>query len=201
MGVIWLIGLVACAHAAAEPVLEGRVLRPSGAPVAGAQVLLFDLADLGAASLEATADESGAFTLPLGALGLALPERFELGANYPNPFNPSTLIPYQLPVPMRVRLEVFNLLGQRIATLVDGQQPAGFHTAAWDATDAAGRAVGAGVYLYRLSGGGTKLTRRMLLLDGQAGISSATPGGPGHRGGANPWRRPRATGWPSPARG
>ncbi len=178
MGVIWLIGLVACAHAAAEPVLEGRVLRPSGAPVAGAQVLLFDLADLGAASLEATADESGAFTLPLGALGLALPERFELGANYPNPFNPSTLIPYQLPVPMRVRLEVFNLLGQRIATLVDGQQPAGFHTAAWDATDAAGRAVGAGVYLYRLSGGGTKLTRRMLLLDGQAGISSATPGGP-----------------------
>ena len=52
------------------------------------------------------------------------------------------MIPYQLPVSMQVRLEVFNILGQRIATLVDGERPAGFHTASWDATDAAGEAVG-----------------------------------------------------------
>ena len=79
------------------------------------------------------------------------------------------MIPYQLPTAMYVRLEVFNILGQRVATLVDGEEPAGFHTASWDATDAAGEAVGAGVYLYRLSGHGVQLTRSMLLIDGQAG--------------------------------
>ena len=70
----------------------------------------------------------------------AADEQFYLGQNYPNPFNPSTIIPYRLPVSTRVRLEVFNVLGQRLATLVDAEQPAGFHTATWDGTDAAGRA-------------------------------------------------------------
>ncbi len=172
--IICTIGLIGSwGHAGAEPRIEGRVRLPSGAPAAGAQVRLFDLADLRAAPVGATADPSGHFTLSLGAVpGTALPEPFELGSNYPNPFNPSTLIPYQLPSSMHVRLEVFNLLGQRIATLVDGEQPAGFHTAEWDATDA-GQAVGAGVYLYRLSGDAGKITRRMLLVDGQAGSASA----------------------------
>ena len=148
----------------------------SGEPAVGAHVRLFDLTDLRSPPLVATTDGSGRFTLPLATLSGVLPERFELGANYPNPFNPSTLIPYQLPASMPVRLEVFNLLGQRIAMLVDGEQPAGFHTAVWDATDAAGQAVAAGVYLYRLSGEGTKTTRRMLLIDGHGGFH---PGGRG----------------------
>ena len=169
--VICVIGLVgSLGPAGGQPLLEGRVRLDSGALVPGAQVVLFDLADLRSAPLAAATDGSGHFTLPLATLAGALPERFELGANYPNPFNPSTLIPYQLPVPMHVRLEVFNILGQRIANLVDGEQPAGFHAASWDATDAAGEAVGAGVYLYRLSGDGVQATRSMLLIDGQAGI-------------------------------
>ena len=181
--IICTIGLVGSwGHAAAESVVEGRVRLDSGAPVPGAQVLLFDLADLRAAPLAATTDRSGHFTLPLATLGGALPERFELGANYPNPFNPSTMIPYQLPAAMHVRLEVFNILGQRIATLVDGERPAGFHTASWDATDAAGEAVGAGVYLYRLSGDGVQATRSMLLIDGQAGIPSGRGGSSGSGG-------------------
>ena len=152
------------------------MLLTSGAPAARAQVRLFDLADLRSAPIDAAADESGYFALPLATLAGLRPERFELGSNFPNPFNPSTIIPYQLPAPTRVRLEVFNLLGQRISTLVDGEQPAGFHAAQWDATDAAGQAVGAGVYLYRLSGDGAKITRRMLLIDGQAGIPSGAGG-------------------------
>ena len=87
-----------------------------------------------------------------------------MGQNYPNPFNPSTIIPYQLSVSAYVRLEVFNILGQRIATLVDGQRSAGAHTAMWNATGAAG------VYIYRLTMGGASLARRMVLVDGLAGI-------------------------------
>ncbi len=172
-----LIGLVLGVSVLAEPLLEGRVRLESGEPAVGAQVLLFDLADLRAAPLAATTDRSGHFTLPLASLSGVLPEQFELGANYPNPFNPSTMIPYQLPVSMHVRLEVYNLLGQLVATLVDGEQPAGSHTASWDATDEAGQAVGAGVYLYRLSGDGVQATRSMLLIDGQAGVSLAGPAG------------------------
>ena len=178
-----IIGLLgSLGYAGAEPQVEGQVRLPSGSPVPGAQVLLFDLADLRAAPLAATTDRSGHFTLPLTPLGAALPEGFELGANYPNPFNPSTMIPYQLPAAMHVRLQVFNLLGQRVATLVDGEQPAGFHTASWDATDAAGQAVGAGVYLYRLSGDGVQATRSMLLIDGQAGMPSGGGGSTGSGG-------------------
>ena len=58
------------------------------------------------------------------------------------------MIPYQLPAAMHVRLEVFNLLGQRVATLVDREQPAGSHTTSWDATDAAGQAVGAETFAH-----------------------------------------------------
>ena len=176
-----LMWLLSSLQAGAEPLVEGRVRLASGEPAAGAQVLLFDLTDLRLAPVATTTDEAGYFALPFGGLRswvAVLPERFELGQNFPNPFNPSTIIPYQLPAPTRVRLEIFNILGQRVTTLVDGERPAGFHTARWDATDASGRAVGAGLYFYRLKGGGVHLTRRMLLIDGQAGIPSAVPGGP-----------------------
>ncbi len=175
--IICIIGLVLEVSVWAEPHLEGRVRLESGEPAVGAQVLLFDLTDLGRAPVSATTDRSGRFILPLATLAGVLPEQFELGANYPNPFNPSTMIPYQLPTTMYVRLEVFNILGQRVATLVDREQPAGFHTASWDATDASGEAVAAGVYLYRLSGDGMQLTQSMLLIDGQAGVSRAGPAG------------------------
>ena len=129
-------------------------------------------------SIHATTDEKGYFALPLAALSTtALPEQFSLGQNYPNPFNPSTIIPYQLPVSTQVRLEVFNVLGQRMATLVDAEQPAGFHTATWDGTDVSGRGVAAGLYLYRLVGDGVRLTRSMVLLDGAVGGTSAGPVG------------------------
>ena len=174
-GILLLVGS-SWGYAGAQLLVEGRVLQ-SGTPVPGARVLLFDLSDLRTAPLAATTDPSGHFSLRLGALSEgALTEPFGLGANYPNPFNPATVIPYRLPTPMLVRLEVFNLLGQRIATLVEGEQPAGLHTATWDATDASGKAVGAGVYLYRLSARGAQHTRSMLLMDGQAGIRSGGGG-------------------------
>ena len=171
---VCIIGLVFVVSLSAEPLLEGRVRLESGEPVADAQVRIFDMTDLRQGAIaRAMTDGTGYFALPLAALGgRALPARFALGPNYPNPFNPSTIIPYQLAASSEVRLEVFNLLGQRITTLVDGERPAGFHTATWHATDGSGRAVGAGVYIYRMTVGVERQTGRMVLIDGQAGVSA-----------------------------
>ena len=171
--IVAFIGLVLVSHAVAEPLVEGQVRLSSGEAVVAAQVMVFDLTDLQRGPVaQATTDEAGYFALPLG--GHALPQGFALGQNYPNPFNPSTVIPYQLSTAAHVRLEVFNVLGQQIATLVNEERPAGIHTAVWDATDAAGQAVAAGVYIYRLRGAGVELTRRMVLIDGQAGTAATT---------------------------
>ncbi|MCY3757213.1 MAG: dockerin type I domain-containing protein, partial [Acidobacteria bacterium] len=161
--------LVSGEAAGDDPLLQGRVRLPSGQPVAGARVRLFDLDGLHRVA-EAATDESGWFSLSSTIPAPSLPRQFHLGQNYPNPFNPSTTIPFHLPVSSRVRLDVYNLLGQRVATLVDGELPAGFHSVRWDATDSAGRPAGAGLYLYRLLGGGMNLTGRMVLIDGQAGL-------------------------------
>jgi len=169
--IVAFVGLVLAAYGGAEPLVEGRVRLASGEAAVAAQVMVFDLTDLRRGPVaQATTDAAGYFALPLG--GHALPQGFALGQNYPNPFNPSTVIPYQFPTAAHVKLEVFNVLGQQIATLVNEERPAGVHTAVWDATDAAGQAVAAGVYIYRLSGTGVELTRRMVLIDGQAGTAA-----------------------------
>ena len=172
--IVCLVGLLVSVHASpvSPPVVEGQVRLPDGSPVAGAQVVVFDVADLRRGPVgQATTDEAGQFALPLAAsTAWVLPREVALGPNYPNPFNPSTLIPYQLATPSPVRLEVFNVLGQRVATLVDGQQGAGAYVARWDGTDASGRAAASGVYFYRLTVAGAHWTGKMVLLDGQAGV-------------------------------
>ena len=190
--VAFLVGVLLSVGVGAEPVVEGQVRLPDGQPVVGAQVMLIDWDDLRRGAIaRATTDAAGRFALPLAGFDRlspqlsksGLPSGFALGANYPNPFNPATVIPYELAASAHVRLEVFNLLGQRVATLVDGYQAAGAHTATWTATDAAGRAVSAGVYLYRLTVASTgsadamSQTGRMVLVDGQAGVAAAA--GPG----------------------
>ena len=155
---------------------EGQVLDPESAPVHRAQVVLFDLHNP-SSRVSTTTDESGSFSLSLS--DLALPRTNTLGQNYPNPFNPSTLIPFEISKAGHVRLDVFNVLGQRVVTLMDEERPAGVHKARWNATDAAGRGVGTGVYIYRLTTGTWQETRRLVLIDGPAG----DPGGSGGNGG------------------
>ena len=79
-----------------------------------------------------------------------LPESFALAPNYPNPFNSSTTISFQLPLVGVTRLEIFDLLGQNIRSLVDGELAAGFHHSTWDGRDDDGLLTAAGPYLYRL---------------------------------------------------
>lgn len=87
-----------------------------------------------------------------------------LGTNYPNPFNPRTAITYHLSRPGPVRLEVYNLLGQQVTSLVQGERDSGHHTVEWDGRDASGMEVASGVYISRFTAGELLQTRRMLLL-------------------------------------
>lgn len=87
------------------------------------------------------------------------PDGFALAQNQPNPFNPSTEIAFTLAAPGDVRLEIFNSLGRRVRTLVEGQRAAGAHTITWDGRDENGRTVPSGTYLYRLSAGHETLSR------------------------------------------
>ena len=88
-----------------------------------------------------------------------MPTEFSLAQNYPNPFNPVTSIEYALPEAAKVRVEVYNVLGQVIDVLVDSNQEAGYHKVVWDATDMA-----SGVYFYQITANTFTSTKRMVLM-------------------------------------
>jgi hypothetical protein len=99
-----------------------------------------------------------------------IPQAFALMQNYPNPFNPTTTIKYNLPIQSEVTLKVYSVLGQEVATIARGQQGPGNFEATWDGRNAAGMAVGTGVYFYKLdakataSGETFTSIKKMLLL-------------------------------------
>ena len=93
-----------------------------------------------------------------------LPADFELGANFPNPFNPETMIPYSLPGKMQVELAIYDVRGARVRTLVDRVLPGGPHLTRWDGRNDAGAKVASGVYLYRLALPGVERSERMALV-------------------------------------
>ena len=79
------------------------------------------------------------------------PEVFELKQNVPNPFNPVTTIQYSLAIPSNIKLEIFNIQGQKVKSLVDGFKRAGIYSVVWDGTDDYDNMVGSGIYIYQLS--------------------------------------------------
>ena len=81
----------------------------------------------------------------------SVPTSYRLEQNYPNPFNPATTISFEMPAAGAARLTVFNLLGEEVATLVDGLLQAGHHSAVWGGTDMTGRPVSSGLYFYQLT--------------------------------------------------
>jgi hypothetical protein len=92
-----------------------------------------------------------------------LPQDFALAPPYPNPFNAWTTIRYQVPQ-AQVQLDIYNVRGQLVRTLVQGQVPAGSHMQTWDGRDAGGDEVGSGLYFCRLRSGHISLTRKLVLL-------------------------------------
>ncbi|MDD2313180.1 MAG: FlgD immunoglobulin-like domain containing protein [Petrimonas sp.] len=91
-------------------------------------------------------------------------DQLVLKQNYPNPFNPTTIIAYSLPEDSKVRLDIYNIKGQLVKSLVNAEMPAGLHSVVWNGRDMNNKAVASGVYFYRVSSPKATQTKRMLLM-------------------------------------
>jgi len=95
---------------------------------------------------------------------LGLPKVFALNQNYPNPFNPMTTIDFALPTASYVKMVVYNLLGQKIKTLVDEELTAGYKSVTWDGTTEGGSAAASGIYFYKIEAKNFTSTKKLMLL-------------------------------------
>ena len=108
---------------------------------------------------------TGAYALVnLKGVSSQLPGKFELAQNYPNPFNPETIIQFSVPHSTDVKVEIVNILGQKVVTLVSGHKEPGNYQVRWDGTDSEGIAVANGIYFYRLVTDGRIIVKKMLLI-------------------------------------
>jgi hypothetical protein len=122
----------------------------------------------GEGSMKITNSSVNRFSVKLVGNG-QLPKEFALSQNYPNPFNPTTNIRFALPVQSRVEMEVYNVLGQRVNTLVKENLAAGYHVAEWNGTGSTGQQMGSGTYFLKISAVGDNgrtfsEVRKLLLL-------------------------------------
>ncbi|MFQ5584916.1 MAG: choice-of-anchor D domain-containing protein, partial [Calditrichia bacterium] len=95
---------------------------------------------------------------------VGIPTTFDVSPNYPNPFNPTTTIKYQLPQSSDVKLVIYNVLGQAVRTLLNRQVEAGYHSVVWDGRNEAGQQVSSGIYIYRFSAGDFSKIQKMILM-------------------------------------
>ena len=114
-------------------------------------------------------DEANPITVSTSALGVddneSIPDYFALHQNYPNPFNPSTQISFDVPQGAEhIMLNVYNILGQNVSTLVNGVMNPGQYTMEWNATDEVGNPVASGIYFYELRSASFTARKKMLLI-------------------------------------
>ena len=103
-------------------------------------------------------------TMVLGLAADAIPVEFALKQNYPNPFNPTTQIEYQLPVDEVVSIAIYDVMGRKVRSLVNGIESAGYKSVTWDATNELGLPVAAGMYIYTIETGSFRQMKKMVLL-------------------------------------
>ncbi len=106
----------------------------------------------------------GSRSYTLDEIASLLPEKFALEQNYPNPFNPQTSIRFGLPKSGFTTLEIYNVLGQKVKTLIEKELPAGYYTVIWNGNDKSGKESASGVYFYRLKSGDKSAYKKMLLI-------------------------------------
>jgi flagellar hook assembly protein FlgD len=97
-------------------------------------------------------------------LTIEIPREFKLFQNSPNPFNPTTIITYNLPRDAKVDLVIFNMLGQKVKTVVNGFQTAQQYKIQWDGTNDNGVKVASGIYIYQLRSDNNLATKKMILM-------------------------------------
>ncbi|HKJ81165.1 MAG TPA: ammonia-forming cytochrome c nitrite reductase subunit c552 [Ignavibacteriaceae bacterium] len=94
----------------------------------------------------------------------SLPQTFSIDQNYPNPFNPTTTIKYTIPKESNVKLEIYDITGRLVNTVVNQSQSAGTYSVTWDGSNSSGQKVGSGMYLYRINAGSFIAVKKMILL-------------------------------------
>ena len=104
------------------------------------------------------------FTGLLALNGIGLPDVFALHANYPNPFNPVTNISYDIPEVAQVTLEIYNVSGQKVRTLAQGQHEPGRYRIQWNATNDFGNPLSSGMYIYRIHAGDFVSVKKLILM-------------------------------------
>ena len=121
--------------------------------------------DMKQSMVTAELSSEGFFQLRKGiAISELLPEKFTLFQNFPNPFNPSTTVRFSVPEQSPVKITIFNLLGQKIITLVDKVYEPGYHTVVWTGTDRQNQPVASGIFFYKFSAGDEVEIKKMVLL-------------------------------------
>jgi hypothetical protein len=153
-----LVGLIDLTGKKGIAAGEGPILTINGA---AGTVVRTEIAD--AMLVDRTAKRIGFETTP-GTSAPIMPSVTSISQNQPNPFNPTTRIDYGLSVDGHVKIEVFNLLGEKVRTLVDEFKAAGNYSVSWDGKNESGSDVASGVYFYRFEAGTVSETRKMLLL-------------------------------------
>ena len=96
--------------------------------------------------------------------GAQVPDVFALHQNYPNPFNPTTTINYDIPEISNVRIEIYNLLGQKVRSLVNSEHAPAYYQVQWDGTTDAGAVVASGMYIYRIEAGSFSAIRKLVIM-------------------------------------
>ncbi|MFC1692463.1 LamG-like jellyroll fold domain-containing protein [Candidatus Latescibacterota bacterium] len=149
--------------------VQGTVMDTDGNPVAGA-TLKFVQTDYPDNVMTSTTGTEGRysidFTVGVKDDEVSVPDDFSLGHNYPNPFNPTTTIPFSLDQSSHITLSVYNIIGQKVITLIDSYTSAGKHSVIWNGLGDNGKMVAAGTYIYQLHSKGKVENKKMLLVDG-----------------------------------
>ncbi|UCC80066.1 MAG: T9SS type A sorting domain-containing protein [Candidatus Zixiibacteriota bacterium] len=140
---------------------------PMGGGIPAGDINLFEIGGMGE-DFEiveiAASDSRGSLLSVVSRIAAALPQKYELAQNYPNPFNAATRIRFALPEARMTTIEVFNISGQRVGTLIDRYLEAGKYDITWNGIGDNGKSVSSGVYFYRLSTDSSSITRKMTLL-------------------------------------
>jgi hypothetical protein len=137
-------------------------------PLRASRIAVLELSILNkesSATITGTAQINAMYSEQLESVSLRqIPSKFALNQNYPNPFNPTTTIAYQLAEDSKVTIQIYDLLGNKVRTLVNSEKASGYYKAQWNGLNDSGNVMPSGAYIYRITAGSFQKTKKMLLM-------------------------------------